>query len=65
MLAARPRGRGGQAARAGIHLHYSDDGVIKAFTLQCCPKELLLLQRYDSCPRSHLVDRGVLQGSKM
>ena len=47
MLAARHRGRNGQAAQGAIHLHYSDYGVIKAFTLQCSPKECLLLQLRD------------------
>ena len=28
-------------------VHYSDYGVIKAFTLQCSPKECLLLQLRD------------------
>lgn len=65
MLAARPRGRSGQAAPCVIHLHYSDYGVVKALTLQCSLKELLLLQLYDSGPPSHGVDRGILQGSKV
>ena len=47
MLAARHRGRNGQAAQSAIHLHYSDYGVIKALTLQCSPKECLLLQLCD------------------